>query len=432
MVPLFAHTAVGVLAATSVTAAASEAAALAGRAPRSLDPVRVAVAYTSERWLRIAGAQPTAFAPLSGFFRTLDGWVRTHGNYPHHASALRAGLGLSPGAGKSDVAVAVGAVTASEATRRITGAGGLCSAVRAERPDVDEALREVPVVSVSRIGSARPTPMRTASPAAPLEGVRVLDLTRVIAGPVATRTLALLGADVLRIDSPRLPELSWQHLDTGHGKRSCLLDLASSTDRAVFDELLASADVVVLGYRPSGLDRLGLTPHALAERRPGLIVSRLSAWGAPDLRGFDSLVQAASGISILESPSSLEPAELVGSPELATPGALPAQALDHSAGYLLAAETMRLLRRRAAEGGSWLAETSLRRIAAELLGLPRTVPPSAPVSLDASGHVQEFDVDGERVVTTAPAIAYDGGPDSFAPPRPWGRDRAEWLSRPRE
>jgi hypothetical protein len=416
-VPLPARTAVGALASASVGAAAAQAAAIAGRSQRPLDPVRLAVAYSSERWLRIGGSQPTAFAPLSGFFRTADGWVRTHGNYPHHATALRAALRLSPRAERDDVASALGGLSSDDAAQRITRAGGLCVAVAPERPDVDEALRAAPLVHTLQIGRAPATPLRIGPSDAPLRGIRVLDLTRVIAGPVATRTLALLGADVLRIDSPHLPELPWQHLDTGHGKRTCLIDLTSPNGRIVFDELLDSADVVVLGYRTSGMDRLGLSPAALADRRPGLIVSRLSAWGSPDLRGFDSLVQAASGIAMIESSGS------------DVPGALPAQALDHSAGYLLAAETMALLRRRSTEGGSWCAETSLRRVAAELLGLPRSTRSAEIPPIDAASHIQEFDVDGERVVTAAPAISYEGGPTTFAPPRPWGRDRAEWLTR---
>ncbi|RYF73133.1 MAG: carnitine dehydratase [Comamonadaceae bacterium] len=416
-VPLPARTGVSALAGTSVAAASRAAARLAGRPESPVDPLRVAVAFTSERWLRVEGTTPTAFAPLSGFFRAADGWVRTHGNYPHHAEALSAGLGLPEGAGRDDVARALRALPASVASERVMRAGGLCMAVAPESPGVDAELRAAPLVATTRIGQAPPVPLRPSPAHAPLRGIRVLDLTRVIAGPVATRTLALLGADVLRVDSPRLPELPWQHLDTGHGKRSTLLNLRAPADRSTFTALLATTDVVMLGYRPDGLARLGLAPADLADQRPGIVVGRLSAWGAPDRRGFDSLVQAASGIALLESADGT------------TPGALPAQALDHSAGYLLAAQTMALLQRRADEGGSWTAETSLRRVAAELLGLPRSAQPAVFEPIDATGHCQEFAVDGVEVTTAAPAIAYDGGPAAFAPPRPWGRDRPEWLPR---
>jgi crotonobetainyl-CoA:carnitine CoA-transferase CaiB-like acyl-CoA transferase len=246
--------------------------------------------------------------------------------------------------------------------------------------------------------------------------VRVLDLTRVIAGPVATRTLAYAGADVLRIDSPLLPEPAWQHLDVGHGKRSALLDVADDPPR--LEALLADADAVVLGYRPSGLARLGLSPAALAERHPHLVIGQLSAWPGDDSpRGFDSLVQADSGISWIESPDGVKP------------GALPAQALDHSAGYLLAAGVATALRRRSETGGGWLVRTSLRRVAAELLALPRTADPEAGMSpwLAATPvRTQEFEVAGRRVTTAAPAVRWQGSPDAFSPPRPWGGDPAEW------
>jgi hypothetical protein len=414
--PLAARCDVGALALDSVGAASRAAARIAGVGGEiAPDPMRVAVAYTSERWLRVDGEQPAGFAPLSGFFRTRDGWVRTHGNYPHHASALRHALSLAPDAGREAVTDALLRTPTADAVAAVSARGGLCVAVDRERPATDERLRAAGPVTTTRLSAASPIAVPASSPEAPLRGIRVLDLTRVIAGPVATRTLALLGADVLRVDSPRLPEIPWQHLDTGHGKRSTLLDLTAAADRARFEVLLSSADVVVLGYRAEALDRLGLSPAALAERRPGLIVLRLTAWGDHARRGFDSLVQAASGIAWLESPDG------------ETPGALPAQALDHSAGYLLAAAALDLLGRRAAEGGSWLAETSLRRIAAELLGMPRTIDRPADMPPDPAGHLQLFDVDGRTFTTAAPAIAYPGGPSAFAPPRPWGRDEPTWA-----
>lgn len=148
---------------------------------------------------------------------------------------------------------------------------------------------------------SRPLP---ASPLLPAAGLRVLDLTRVLAGPVATRTLALLGADVLRIDAPQLPESQDAHNDTGFGKRSVSLDLGDRADRATFDELLAAADVLVTGYRPGSLEAYGLTPEELAVRRPGLVLAQVSAWGRygpwQERRGFDSLVQVATGIAAAE------------------------------------------------------------------------------------------------------------------------------------
>ncbi|WP_258566838.1 CoA transferase [Microbacterium sp. Se5.02b] len=213
---------------------------------------------------------------------------------------------------------------------------------------------------------------------------------------------------MLRIDPPRLPEPEWQHLDTGQGKRSAVLDAHASR----IHELLGEADAVVLGYRPAALARLGLDPDDLALRYPGMVIAQLSAWGAehPDRAGFDSLVQAESGIALIE----LRDAE--------TPGVLPAQALDHSAGYLLAAAVTALLQRRAVEGGTWRVRTSLRRVAAELLGMPRIREPEPETAFDARPHLVHFVVDGREVVTAKPALS---GFD-FAAPRSWGRDQPVW------
>lgn len=424
-VPLPARTDAAALAWASVAAASLAAATLAGARSVAVDPDRIAVAYSSERHFRLDGEPPSVWAPLSGFFRTSDGWVRTHGNYPHHAAALRRGLGLQVDADAEVAASALRGMPAGVATQAITAAGGLCVGVAHENPLVDRELRAAPIVDLTRSGLAAARSRVPAPAGAPLRGIRVLDLTRVIAGPVASRALALLGADVLRVDPPLLPEPEWQHLDSGHGKRSTLLDLAVPADRRVFERLLATADVVVTGYRARALERLGLAPEALIAQRPGLIVARLTAWGSTgssaDRRGFDSLVQAASGIAWIESPDGERP------------GALPAQALDHSAGYLLAAGVACALHRAHREGGSWVVDVSLRRVAAELLGMPRTAGPEpAAASAGGAAHLQEFDVDGLHVTTTAPALAYDGGPVAFRAPRRWGRDAPEWLDLARE
>lgn len=379
-----------------------------------IDPERVAVAYTSDRWLRVSGGPPPGFAPLSGFFRAADGWVRTHANYPHHRAALLRGLALPATSDPADVRAALATRSVQSTVAAVSTAGGLCVPVRAGDPVIDAAWREGPLVGYRRMGDAARLPRRMISPEAPLRGIRVLDLTRVIAGPIATRTLGFLGADVLRIDPPHLPELPAQHLDTGHGKRSALLDATTARGAGTIADLVRGADVVALGYRPAALARLGLSPSALARLRPGVVVLQLSAWGEPGRRGFDSLVQAESGIALAEGAHG-------------EPGALPAQALDHSAGYLLAAAAMDLLARRDREGGSWLAETSLRRIAAELAGLPRRIEPLADIRrADPEPHLQDFDVAGVPVRTAGPAVLYPGGPIAFAPPRPWGGDDPQW------
>ena len=419
-VPLAAHTDVSDLALAAVTVAGLAAATTAAAAPTAADPERIAVAYTSERHIRIDGQVPGVWAPLSGFWPTADGWVRTHGNYPHHAAILCCALGLPEQADASTLAAVLAVTPTREACRRVELAGGLCVPVMLEDAGTDTALRADPLVETRHLG-AGPRRVPPAAPRdAPLRGIRVLDLTRVIAGPVATRTLALLGAEVLRLDPVNLPEMQWQHLDTGHGKRTALLSATSPRGRARLHALIDGADVLVTGYRPKAAVRLGLDPERIAAEHPGLIVARLAAWGFEggdiDRRGFDSLVQAASGISWIEAAGADRP------------GALPAQALDHTAGYVLAAAIMILLRRRAEEGGSWLAQVSLRRIAAELLGMPRTAEPEPDGDVDPRPHLQTFDVDRLTVTTAGPAISYDGAPTRFPAPRPWGCDEPVWLN----
>ncbi|MEV7887207.1 CoA transferase [Streptomyces sp. NPDC002817] len=383
-----------------------------------VDDGAVATAFVSERHLLINGRAPVSFAPLSRFWRTADGWVRTHANYPHHRERLLEVMGP-----QDTLDAAFAERSALEIEEAVYAAGGLAVALRtpqewAAHPQA-VAVAARPLVERGRLDSARArafTPLDGA-PLLPAAGLRVLDLTRVIAGPVATRTLALLGADVLRLDAPQLPELPDQHADTGFGKRSATLDLAA--DRRTFEELLAAADVVVTGYRPGALDRFGLSPQALAERRPGIVVAQLSAWGAygpwRERRGFDSLVQVATGIAALE-----------GSVE--RPGALPAQALDHGTGYLLAAEVLRALAEQSDEGGSRFVRLALARTAEWLMnGIPADSPGDA--SYDGpDAWLADTDSGIGRLRYALPPVSFAGGPTDWArPPGPWGADPARWA-----
>lgn len=421
--------AVGELALGSVAAASSAAAELASArgAPRSscrVDGAKVRASFQSDQLLRLDGRPAAAFAPLSGFWQTGDGWVRTHANYPHHRERLLASLELPKTADPEAFSARLLRCSAIEAEGRVLDAGGVCAAVRSEaawrqHPQA-AAIDRLPLVGWQRLEE---TPRRRlgALPSAPLlpaAGLRVLDLTRVIAGPVATRTLALLGADVLRVDSPRLGEIAWQHLDTGMGKRSTLLDLGEATARERLERLLADADVVVLGYRPGVLDRFGLAPDALVRRRPGLVVATLSAWGPEGpfggQRGFDSIVQAATGIAMAESNDG------------ETPGKLPAQALDHATGYLLAAAVLRAVALQVRDGGSYHVQAHLARTAHWLLAHP----------CERTGHLREVgDVLHERrgkaglLRYPAPAIELDGGPKDWATVAGrWGADAPAWRS----
>lgn len=378
-------------------------------APLVVDEGAVATAFVSERHLRVEGRAPVSFAPLSGFWQAVDGWVRTHANYPHHREALvRAlGAGADTPEGLREAVAVRGAVEVQEL---VYAEGGLAVAVAQEYGEPQ------PLVEIE--GRESGGRGRVWGPAAlPAAGVRVLDLTRVIAGPVATRTLGLLGADVLRIDSPGLPESDDAYADTGFGKRSALLDLGAAGDRAVFEGLLAEADVVVTGYRPGALERYGLGAQELLAARPGLVVAELCAWGwrgrGPwaGRRGFDSLVQAGYGVAAVCGDGG-------------GPGALPAQALDHGTGYLMAAGVLRAL----AEGGGRALRYSLAGTASWLV---RDVPAAAAGAAEAGYTAEPWlrEVSGSGYG----ALRYAGSPVPFGEwgrgPSRWGTDRPAWLLR---
>lgn len=372
----------------------------------------VAAAMRSEAHLRRDGQPaPAGFAPLSRFWRAADGWVRTHANYPWHRDALLTALDTP-----DDVEAAMAGCAARDLEDRIVAAGGIAAAVRTEAewlatPQGDTAGTQ-PLIGGGRIGEAAPRD-RPAGPL-PVSGVRVLDLTRVIAGPVCTRFLAALGADVLRLDPPHRPELAGMH-DSLLGKRSALLDARTAAGSARLHELLENADVLVHGYRPHALDKFGLRPADLAERHPGLVTVSLSAWGSTgpwgDRRGFDSIVQAASGIAMVESSDGDRP------------GALPCQFLDHGTGYLCAAAVLDALRRQRATGGTHQRELSLARTAHWLLSRPREETAAGAPDLDAGSWLRQVD---EHTAAVGPPGTLDG--QEFGWPRlgSYGEDRPEW------
>ena len=311
----------------------------------------VAANFGSFSHLRIDGSAPAGFASMSGYFACVDGWLRLHANFPHHAATLRRALAVS---NREGLAEKLAQMRALEAENLIREAGGVAGAVRTRTEW--ESSRQGQALAVEPWIRFRPGE-RDREPR--LAGLRVLDFTRVIAGPTATKFLASLGADVLRIDPPQLPELRDQHIDTGAGKRSALADLENPDALRQIRELVRTADVVILGYRPGALTRFGLDPDELHAEQPHLTVVHLDAWGDTGpwsrQRGFDSIVQAPTGIGHTYRHAD------------GSPGALPVQALDHATGYGAAAAALALL----ARGG--IAHLSLARTAQELFSLPTPV-----------------------------------------------------------
>jgi crotonobetainyl-CoA:carnitine CoA-transferase CaiB-like acyl-CoA transferase len=380
------------------TAAIGAALLAATDRPVAIDTRQTAVALRSERYLRREGyAGGSMFDPLSAFHRTADGWVRLHANYPWHAAAARRVLGLPEAAGLDEVRAAIGTWRKVPLETALHEAGGVAAATRTEEEwaatEAGRAARALPLVERRLLGEAAPRPSG---------GLRVLDLTRVIAGPVATRTLAAHGAEVLRIDPPDLPEITAQAWEGLPGKRSALA-------RLPLDDLLGGADVLVTGYRPGSLDRFGLAPEQVAERHPGLVVVTLSAWGHrgpwAHRRGFDSLVQSACGIALVEG----------------APGALPAQVLDHATGYLGAAGALLAVAAQRRSGGTHHVRLALAGTASFLQRRPRTEPGAADV--DPAPYLETL---GPFTVASPPGLV-DGRPLHWPSVPAYGEATPAWL-----
>lgn len=351
----------------SAALAADELRDLAAARPRAAPATvrvdrRLAAAWFSTT-LRPLGWQPPPLRDaLTGDWRCRDAWVRVHANAPHHRAAACRVLGLRAHADAAHMAAAVSGWDATLLEQEIVTAGGCAAEMRSaaawrEHPQ-GAALSEQALVESQRL----PAPRRAwqPDPGRLLRGLRVLDLTRVLAGPVATRMLAGLGATVLRIDAPAwdepgvVPEVT-------RGKLCARLDLKTPRGRERLVELLADADVLVHGLRPGALAGLGLDPQAVDAIRPGLVDVSLDAygWRGPwaTRRGFDSLVQMSCGIAHAGM--------------LATgaqrPRPLPVQALDHATGYLMAAAVLRALAVRLHTGLATRARLSLAASAQLLL-----------------------------------------------------------------
>lgn len=313
-------------------------------------------------------ALPSPWDPIAGDYPTRDGWIRLHTNAPHHRDAALAVLGVA--ADRNAVAAAVARFDSEGLEVALVEAGGCAAAMRTQaewaRHPQGEAVAREPLVAWEtgpcEAGSRR-APIRSRNRERPLAGVRVLDLTRVLAGPVATRFLALWGADVLRIDPP-----SWDEPavvpEVTVGKRCAGLDLEKAGDRARFESLVAEADVLVHGYRPGALARQGFDSARVRALNPRIVDVALCAygWTGPwrERRGFDSLVQMSSGIAHAGS----------GWAKASRPTPLPVQALDHATGYLMAAAVLRGLRLRRDAGLASSARLSLARTASLLVAGP--------------------------------------------------------------
>jgi len=333
----------------------------------AVDMVHAIAECRSERYLRADGKPPPpAWDAIAGVYKTGDQrFVRLHTNFPHHRAAVCQVLSCE---GQREAVQAALMQWNGEAFETAAyAAGGVVSLMRSHEewsalPQA-RALAELPVLTIEKIGEAPPRPWPNGD--RPLAGVRVLDLSRVIAGPVAGRTLAVHGADVMLVSGPDLPAIPWLTIDTGRGKLSTSIELKSEPGRATLRALLAEADIFSQGYRPSAIASLGFAPEDAAKISPGIVYVSLSAYGHTgpwaERRGFDSLVQTATGFNHAEG----EAAGIDG------PKELPAQMLDHATGYLMAVGAMMAKARQSREGGSWHARVSLAQSGRWLWNLGR-------------------------------------------------------------
>lgn len=364
--------AVGTAMQASVAAAALAAAeiwrARTGKTQHvGVDMRAAAIAARSERYLTVdGGPAPELWDKIAGAYRCGDGrYVRLHTNFPHHRDGVLKLLRCDYD--KPAVAEALRGWNAFDFEQAAADANLVVAALRTfaewDAHPQGQAIARLPLMSVERIGEA---PV-AAWPAGdrPLAGIKVLDLTRIIAGPVGTLTLAAHGAEVMLVTSPNLPSVAPLVIDTGRGKLSTLIDLRDPAGRASFESLLRETDVIVQGYRPGGLAALGYGPDDVARLRRGIVYVSLSAYSHEgpwaNRRGFDSLVQTASGFNAAE-------AQAAGGNG---PKPLPAQVLDHASGYLLAYGAMSALLRRSVEGGSWHVRVSLAQTGSWLRSLGR-------------------------------------------------------------
>jgi hypothetical protein len=297
-------------------------------------------------------------------------------------------LQLGPDSGRADVGATVSTWSAGDLESQIVAAGG-CAAQLHSPPEWSShpqgrAVAGEPLIDVES-RAAEPMRVWAPDPRRPLAGIRVLDLTRVLAGPVATRFMAGLGAEVLRIDPPWRDETGIE-VETSLGKHCARLELREPAGRDQLLALLAEADVLVHGYRPGALEGLGLGQAERQATNPGLVEASLCAygWTGPwrERRGFDSLVQMSSGIAAPAGPDSVSP-----EPD-SQPTPLPVQALDHAAGYVLATAAIRGLHRRRVDGRASTSRTSLARVAA-LLAAAGPVPPSETTTVSWADATDE-------------------------------------------
>jgi CoA transferase family III len=418
------------LATASVAAAALAVAEfLAARTGTPPRPVRVdsrvaCAAFAAEGLFTPVGwSLPGIWDPIAGNYRARDGWIRLHTNYAYHRSAVEWVLGARD---RDAVQSAVKGWKAADLESAVVEAGG-CAAVMRTREDwlaspAGTATANASPLTVVERACPAGGQRAVAAHGLPYEGVRVLDLTRVMAGPVCTKFLAAFGAEVLRIDPPGFEEVPALVPEMSAGKRTATLDLTAAADRSTFEHLVAGADVLVTGLRADALKRLGYDDATLAALNPALIHTSHNAygWEGPwrDRRGFDSLVQMSCGIAATGAAES-------GRDD---PVPLPVQALDHAAGYLLAAAVGRALTRRLTRSVASRARASLVGTANLLWSFGVSGGELLPAPKPEDFELVDTDTEWGPARRVPPPATIEGITAGWRiPAGPLGRDPAAWA-----
>ena len=400
----------------------------------SIDVRRATASLRSGHYLKMDGAPVAAErTPVMGVYPARNGrWSYLHCNFPNHRDAALGVLGVPEDREVVRRAVAEWhALELEEAIIAAKGAGGMVRSMGewAQHPQ-SAAVASLPLLEIEKIGDSPPEALPEGD--RPLSGIRVLDLTRVLAGPTCARTLAEHGADVMKISGPHLPFSPSQELDTGHGKLSAHIDMRDEQQLETLRELVRSADVFSQGYRPGTLSQRGLSPQDLAKLRPGIVYVSLSAFGRigpwAERRGFDTVVQTVSGITHRQG--QLFPGAEPG------PQFYPVSAIDYLTGYLMAFGAMVALARRTREGGSWLVRASLAQTGrwlvdrgevpeSQLSDVPREFLPE-----EIKNWCIETDVPSGRLTHLAPALQLsETAPHWTRPTVPLGYHEPVWPGR---
>nr|WP_314564077.1 CoA transferase [uncultured Pseudomonas sp.] len=414
------------LASASIGAAGQAVAQLiqqqTGRLPGISVDRRLASFWCSSSIRPVGWQVPPLWDPVAGDYASADGWIRLHTNAPHHRDAAERVLGKVTD--RAEMAARVAAWSAAELEQAIVDEGGCAAQMRTwhawQAHPQGLAVNAEDLVQRQTFETGADKPW-LGSVTRPLAGIKVLDLTRVLAGPVASRFLAGLGADVLRIDSPTwnepgvVPEMTL-------GKRCARLDLKTLEGRRIFESLLKEADILFHGYRADALEQLGYTANELHTLTPGLIDVSLNAygWSGPwrNRRGFDSLVQMSSGIADAG----------MARKQSDKPVPLPLQALDHATGYLMAASAIRALSERLKTGRGGSARLSLARTAKLLVeaGQAPEQPALRAEELSDQGVVVEQTAWGQAHRLLAP-LTISGTPLQWdLPAGELGSHRPQW------